>query len=100
MKKLLALFVFTIAGFQQSSAQNIAYEVIRTEEAPGYFALRVYPGEDLPALEVETVFVENFTSKLGLNILYILSYLVELVIRFVQKLNQILLSVLITERFW
>lgn len=63
MKRLLALLVFTFLGFQQAQAQNIAYEVIRTEEAPGYFALRVYPGQDLPELEVETVFVENFTSK-------------------------------------
>jgi len=62
MKNLLALFVFSLLSFQQSAAQNIAYEVIRTQEAPGYFALRVYPGSDLPELEVETVFVENFDS--------------------------------------
>ncbi len=63
MKRLIFYFVSLTLTLNQALAQNIAYEVIRTEEAPGYFALRVYPGEDLPALEVETVLVENFSNK-------------------------------------
>lgn len=63
MKRLLASFACLLLSFNQTQAQNIAYEVIRTAEAPGYFALRVYPGENLPALEVETVLVENFSNK-------------------------------------
>jgi len=59
---MLAL-ALSFSSFSAVSAQNIAYEVIRTEEAPGFFALRVYPGSDLPELEVETVFVENFRHK-------------------------------------
>jgi len=63
MKRLLSLFVFGLMTINQGSAQNIAYEVIRTAEAPGYFALRVYPGSDLPELKLETVLVENFRNK-------------------------------------
>lgn len=59
---MLAL-ALSFSSFSTIFAQNIAYEVIRTEEAPGYFALRVYPGNDLPELEVETVFVENFRHQ-------------------------------------
>jgi hypothetical protein len=63
MKRLIVALALSFSGLNTLSAQNIAYEVIRTEEAPGYFALRVYPGNDLPPLEVETVLVENFQNK-------------------------------------
>jgi hypothetical protein len=63
MKRLFLLLAFTVISLYQAAAQNIAYEVIRTPEAPGYFALRVYPGNDLPELQVETVFVENYRNK-------------------------------------
>lgn len=64
MKRLFGLLL-SLAGtiMALSTAQNIEYEVIRTQETPGYFALRVYPGNQLPPLEVQTVFVENYTSR-------------------------------------
>jgi len=63
MKRLTSLLLLILSALSLTQAQNIGYEVIRTQESPGYFALRVYPGDQLPPLEVETVFVENFTSK-------------------------------------
>lgn len=67
IKSLRAFLLLTVlcpllAG-NWAAAQNLSYEVIRTEQAPGYFALRVYPGDELPPLQVETVFVTNYTTK-------------------------------------
>jgi len=42
MKRFMLALALSFSSFSAVSAQNIAYEVIRTEEAPGFFALRVY----------------------------------------------------------
>ncbi len=59
----LGLFFLSSIAITGLQAQNLEYEVIRTHEAPGFFAVRVFPGEGLKPLSIENVFVENFHSK-------------------------------------
>jgi len=63
MKRLILLFLTLTTLVISSNAQNIKHQVVRTPEAPGYFALKVSPGEDLPPLQVQTLFVENYANK-------------------------------------
>ena len=48
-----------------SLAQNFEFEVIRTEESPGFFAVRLFPPQGLSPIEIHDIFVQNITQHEG-----------------------------------
>ena len=62
MKKVLILFLslfFPLIGF----AQNFEFETFRTEESPGFFGIRIFPGTHLTPIEIKNVFVKHFSKN-------------------------------------
>jgi len=61
MKNIFSLLGLAVAvvsgGF--AAAQSFEYEVVRSPESPGFFMLRVLPGESLPDMLVDTVMVTD-----------------------------------------
>ncbi len=65
MQKIFTAFIFflNLLVISSTNAASIDYELIRTPENPGYFALRVFPGEDLKPRKVKNIFIKNFKNS-------------------------------------
>ncbi len=55
----LLVLILPLSGF----AQSLELEVIRTESAPGFFAVRIFPDPELKEINMEDVFVKNFSKE-------------------------------------
>lgn len=60
-KFILALSFFL--SLNTVFAQNLELELLRTTEAPGFFAVRIFPNSELKPLKIQNVFVKNFEAK-------------------------------------
>lgn len=61
IKKIALLLVPFLFGL--SSTNAFQYEMFRTAEEPGFFMVRVYPDNTLPAFDIENIYVKNFTQR-------------------------------------
>lgn len=59
MKKVF-IFLFTLSFPFVVFGQNFEFEVFRTEETPGFFGIRIFPGKTLAAMDIKDVFVQNY----------------------------------------
>ncbi len=66
MKKLLFLLTFWLGffsfGFIGLSSANFEFETVRTEQAPGFFLVRIFPVDGTKPLPVQNIFVTNYAS--------------------------------------
>ncbi len=62
MKKILLGLFLTIMPFT-TMAQSLELELIRTEQVPGFFAVRIFPNKNLKQIDVEDIFVKNFEKE-------------------------------------
>ncbi len=62
MKKWILGFI-TLFLASSTLAQNFEFETIRTEESPGFFALRLFPTPNTSPIEIQDIFVKNYDKK-------------------------------------
>ena len=55
-----AFFFFSILLWASASAESFQFETIRTQESPGFFAIRLFADENTTPLDIQNVFVTNF----------------------------------------
>ncbi len=60
-KILLGLFLSFIPFV--TMAQSLELELIRTEQVPGFFAVRIFPDENLKQIDIEDIFVKNYNDN-------------------------------------
>ena len=62
MKKLLVAFIFGFCGLTTSlvHAQSLEFQLHRTPESPGFFALKIFPNSDIKPIALQNIFVPNF----------------------------------------
>jgi hypothetical protein len=68
LKKYLICFGIFLSGGGICSpvlASDLDFDFIRTEESPGFFALQIYPSEDLKPIPVKYIFVRNYPENLA-----------------------------------
>ncbi len=62
MKKKILGLLLTIMPFSVM-AQSLELELIRTEQVPGFFAVRIFPDKNLKQIDIEDIFVKNFNEE-------------------------------------
>ncbi|MCK5461097.1 hypothetical protein KAI58_03875 [Candidatus Gracilibacteria bacterium] len=62
MKKFLLGFVFSFFA-STALAQNLEFEMLRTKEAPGFFAIRIFPSPSLQPIAIQNIFVKSSNQK-------------------------------------
>ena len=89
MKKTILFFLSFVFGFsliqiQNTKAQNFEFELIKTENAPGFFMIRIFPIGENKEISVTPVFVKNFSPEDA--------PLYEEIITFLQEMNEIVIG--------
>lgn len=62
MRKIFLGLVFLLLS-QPLFAQSLEFELLRTSDAPGFFVIRIFPNQNLKPLNIQNVFVKNFSEK-------------------------------------
>jgi len=60
MQKVSTILLFMLLGLSSAHAQELEFEAIRTLETPGFFMVRVFPGENSIPLPLQDVYVANY----------------------------------------
>lgn len=66
MKKVVWIFCFFLLGGSFTGnlqAQNFEFETLRTPQSPGFFMVRIFPGEGNPTLPTDFVFVQGYPDE-------------------------------------
>lgn len=63
MLRGLVLLLLAFSIVLSTQAQSLEFETVRSQNAPGFFALRIFPGSDLTPIPVENVYVKNFKNE-------------------------------------
>ena len=66
MKKIFSLFLFTaflLVIQNLCLASDYSFELYKTPQNPGFFMVKFYPNSNAKILNIETIFVENFSFK-------------------------------------
>lgn len=62
MKRIFLGLVFLLLS-QPLFAQSLEFELLRTKEVPGFFVVRIFPNKNLQPLNIQNVFVKDFSKK-------------------------------------
>jgi len=64
MKKIFLSFILSLSFLSFGvKAESLEYELIRTPETPGFFAVRIFPGKDLKPRKIKNIFIKNFKTE-------------------------------------
>lgn len=77
MKRLFWCFLILIPSFCNGS-NSLDFDLIRTEETPGFFSVTVFPEKEMQPIQKEIIFVKNFSKLDTKKYAPILSFLTEL----------------------
>ncbi len=63
MLRGLITLIVAFSFIMTAQAQSLEFETIRTETTPGFFALRIFPGNDLKPIPIENVYITNYQGR-------------------------------------
>ncbi len=63
MKKGFLFLLISLLGISSAFAQDFEFEMTRTQEVPGFFMVRIFPGINNIPLPIQNIFIANYEDK-------------------------------------
>lgn len=78
MKKILLGLAIVLSPLSTHASAQLEYQLIRTPETPGFFAVTIYPSQNSTPLQENYVFIKNFRADQQTNYIPVLDFLNEI----------------------